>query len=72
MVQCKDCRKSEVGKDGRVCYFKAIQWKDTHVKDDDSCEYGVEKVKEQVPQEESIPIAADEESTPEEESDIEN
>jgi hypothetical protein len=43
MVQCKDCKKSEVGKNGRVCYIKAIHYQDIHVKDDDSCKYGVEK-----------------------------
>ena len=43
MVQCKDCKKSEVGKDGRVCYIKAIHYQDFHVKDDDGCKYGVEK-----------------------------
>lgn len=72
MIQCKDCRKSEVGKNGRVCYFKAIQWKDIHVKDSDSCEYGVEKAEEQSPQEENIQATAEEESTPEEEVNTES
>lgn len=72
MIQCKNCKKSEVGKNGRVCYFKAIQWKDTHVKDSDSCEYGVEKAEEQAPQEENIQATADEESVPEEEIKLES
>lgn len=43
MVNCKGCKKSEVGKDGRVCYIKAIHYQDIHVKDEYSCKYGVEK-----------------------------
>ncbi len=43
MINCKDCKKSEVGKDGRVCYIKALHYQDPKVKDDDSCKYGVEK-----------------------------
>jgi len=43
MVNCKDCKKSEVGKDGRMCYIKAIHYQDPKVKDTDSCKYGVAK-----------------------------
>jgi len=43
MVNCKDCKKSEVGKDGRVCYIKAMHYQNIHVSDDDSCKYGILK-----------------------------
>ncbi len=43
MVRCKYCKKSEVGKDGRVCYIKAMHYQDPKVKDTDSCKYGVAK-----------------------------
>mgnify|MGYP000853783455 CR=1 FL=1 len=61
MINCKDCKKSEVGKDGRVCYIKAIHYQDFHVKDDDSCKYGI--AKENLPEQPQTATADKKESS---------